>query len=190
MTPLLDLPAVRQRVYPVSVEAYHRLGELGELAEDVELLRGLVVKKMPKSPLHEFVAQILMELLLRLVPPGFTLRPERPLSLAGSEPEPDLAIVPGQATDWLRAHPTTAALVIEVAVSSVELDEGKAGIYAEAGIPEYWIVQPEQRTVTVYREPAGDRYQARTVLSDEAQLRCAALPGVEFPVASILPPRG
>ena len=76
-----------------------------------------------------------------------------------------------------------------VAVSSVELDEGKAGIYAEAGIPEYWIVQPEQRTVTVYGEPAGDRYQARTVLSEEALLRCAALPGVEFPVASILPPR-
>lgn len=189
MTPLLDLPAVRRRVHPLTVETYHRLGEMGVLSEDVELLRGLVVTKMPKSPLHEFVSQMLMKLLLALLPPGFELRREAPLSIGGSEPEPDLSVVKGSPGDWLQAHPTTAALVIEVAVSSAELDEGKASIYAEAGVPEYWIVRPELRVVTVYREPAPDGYRSMSEVSEAGTLRCATLPGVVFPLATVLPPR-
>lgn len=171
------------------IETYHRLGEMGALSEDVELLRGLIVTKMPKSPLHEFVAQMLMDLLLALLPPGFTLRPERPLSIGRSEPEPDLSVVKGTAADWLHSHPTTAALVIEIAITSADLDEGKAAIYAEAAIPEYWIVRPDLRSVTVYREPTTDGYRSRTVLSDHDTLCCAALPVVEIPVASVLPPK-
>lgn len=41
MTALLELPAVRERVHLMSVEDYHRLGELGVLSHDVELLRGI-----------------------------------------------------------------------------------------------------------------------------------------------------
>lgn len=188
MTPLLDLPAVRQRVCPLSVETYHRLGEMGVLSEDVELLRGLVVAKMPKSPLHEYVAQMLMMLLLRLLPPGFQVRREGPLSIGGSEPEPDISVVRGEASDWLRSHPTTASLVVEVAVTSQELDEGKAAIYAEAGIPEYWIVEPEARRVTVLRDPSGEEYRSRTRCGEEDLLRCVALPGIEVPLHAVLPP--
>jgi Uma2 family endonuclease len=189
MTSLLESPAIRQRVHPMSVETYHRLGEMGALSEDVELLRGFVVTKMPKSPLHEYVAQVLMELLLGMLPRGFTLRPERPLALGGSEPEPDLAVVKGSSADWLRAHPTTAALVIEVAVSSAEIDESKAAIYAEGGIPEYWIVQPELRTVIVYREPSTDGYRLRTRHTEPETLSCGTLPGVTIAIAAMLPPK-
>lgn len=189
MTPLLELPAFRKRVHPMPVETYHRLGELGVLSEDVELLRGIVVTKMPKSPLHEFVAQMLMELLLKLIPPGFVVRPERPLTLRDSEPEPDLSVVKGRPQDWVRAHPTTAALVIEVAVTSLDIDEGKAGIYAEAAIPEYWIVQPEERRVIVCREPTSEGYRSKTTLSEADTLRCASIPGVEIHVSALFPPR-
>jgi len=189
MTPLLELPAFRKRVHPVSVETYHRLGEMGALLEDVELLRGIVVTKMAKSPLHEFVAQVLMRLLLALVPPGYEVRPERPLTLGDSEPEPDLSVVKGRPHDWLLAHPTTAALVVEVAVSSVDIDEGKAGIYAEAGIPEYWIVQPEERRVIVCREPTPEGYRSKATLSEADTLHCASLSGVEIAVGALFPPK-
>jgi len=189
MMPLLEVPAVRERVHPMPVETYHRLGEMGALSEDVELLRGLIVSKMPKSPLHEYVAQMLMKLLLALLPAGFEVRRESPLTIGGSEPEPDISVVRGNAADWIQAHPTTAALVIEVAVTSADIDEGKASIYAEAGVPEYWIVRPDLRTVTVYREPMTDGYRARTSFSDQDTLRCVELPGVEIAVASVLPPR-
>ncbi len=142
MTALLELPAFRERVHRLSVAEYHRAGETGLLSDDVELLRGIVVTKMSKSPLHELVIQKLIKRLLAQTPNGFEVRREGPLTLADSEPEPDLSVVRGAADDWATAHPSTAHLVVEVAVSSLPLDEGKAEIYAEAGILEYWLVLP------------------------------------------------
>lgn len=188
MTPLLELPAIRRRLHPMTVETYHRLGEMGLLREDAELLRGFIVTKTPKSPLHEFASQMLMKLLLGQVPPGFELRREAPLSIGASEPEPDFSVVRGVPADWLQAHPTTAALVIEVAVTSAELDEGKASIYAEAAIPEYWIVRPDRRVVIVHREPTAEGYRTREEFSDQTALRCSAVPELVVAVASILPP--
>src|SRR5438445_3638773 len=152
MKALLELPTVRERVHRMSVSNYHRAGEIGMLGEDVELLRGIVVQKMPKSPLHELVCQKLMLALLAKVTKEFQVRRESPLTLRDSEPEPDVSVVRGKPDDWAKTHPSTAQLVVEVAVSSVALDEGMAEIYAEAGIPEYWLVRPEARAVDVYRE--------------------------------------
>ena len=185
---MLELPAVRERVHRLSVAEYHRAGETGVLSEDVELLRGLVVTKMPRTPLHEFVAQKLTDLLLAKVPAGFKVWVERPLTLRDSEPEPDLSVVRGQTEDWVTAHPSTAALVVEVAVSSASVDEGKADIYAEAGIPEYWLVRPDRRAVEVYREPDPGGYLLPSTLTERDTLDCATL-GVEFPISDILPPR-
>lgn len=112
MTALLELPAFRERVHGISVEGYHRPGEMGLLSEDVELLRGIVVTKMPKSPLHELVTQKLMHQLIRQVPTGYEVRGEGPLTLRDSEPEPDISVVRGSPDDWGTAHPSTADLVI------------------------------------------------------------------------------
>jgi len=189
MTSLLELPDVRERVHRMSVEDYHRAGETGLLSEEVELLRGIVVTKMAKSPLHELVAQKLMERLLAQVPKGFSVRPERPLTLRDSEPEPDVSVVRGKPDDWAAAHPSTAHLVVEVAITSAALDESKGEIYAEAGIPEYWLVRPEHRAVDVYHEPTRDGYLSKRTLTDGATLRCLSISGVEFPVADTLSAR-
>lgn len=189
MTALLELSAIRERVHRLTVAEYHRAGETGVLSDDVELLRGIVVTKMSKSPLHELVIQKLMKLLLRQVPEGFEVRREGPLTLKDSEPEPDLSVVSGRPDDWATAHPSTAALVIEVAVSSVPLDQSKAEIYAEAGIPEYWIVRPEERAVDIYRQPIGSAYSSKSTLVDPSSLHCASIPQVAFALAEILPSR-
>jgi len=187
MSSILEFPIVRERVHRLSVADYHRAGETGVLSDDVELLRGIVVTKRPKSPLHELVAQKVMKQLLAQVPDGFEVRPERPLTLRDSEPEPDLSVVRGRPDDWLATHPRTAHLVVEVAVSSEVVDREKAEIYAEAGIPEYWVVRPEDRAVDVYREPSPEGYRSKRTLSAEDTLQCAALSGLAFRVADILP---
>ena len=187
MTSLLELPTVRARMHRLSVAEYHRAFEAGAISENVELLRGIIVTKMPKSPRHEFVAQKLMLLLRALVPEAFQVRHGGPLTLRDSEPEPDLSVVRGQPEDWLQGHPTTAQLVIEVAVSSTSVDETKAEIYAEAGIPEYWLVRAEERTVDVYREPSPEGYRRTVTLAAADRLQCAALPVPAFPVADIFP---
>jgi len=187
MTSLLELPVVRERVHRMSVAEYHRAGETGVLSDDVELLQGIVVTKMAKSPWHEFVIQKLMNLLLAIVPKTFQVRREGPLTLRDSEPEPDLSIVRGKPEDWMTAHPSTAQLVVEVSISSAAVDEQKANIYAEAGIPEYWLVRAEERTVDVYREPTREGYRFKATLTTRDSLQCASLPGVAFPVADIFP---
>ena len=189
MTSLLELPAVRKRVPRMTVREYHRAGETGILSEDVELLRGIVVTKMPKSPLHELVAQKLMQILLVRVPKGFCVRPERPLTLRDSEPEPDLSVVRGKPDDWANAHPRTAHLVVEVAVTSEPLDMGKAEIYAEAGVLEYWLVRPEDRTMDVDRKATREGYLSRITVTERDSVTCGSIPSVKFALKDILPSR-
>jgi Uma2 family endonuclease len=189
MTSLLELPVVREHVHRMSVEEYHKAWESGVLSENVELLRGIVVTKMAKSPLHEFVVQKLMDALLEKVPVAFKVRKEGPLTLRDSEPEPDISVVRGSPDDWVARHPSSAVLVVEVAIRSFPLDRSKAEIYAESGIPEYWLVRPEERSVEVYREPRGDRYASVQTLTERDTLRCADIPELEISIRDILPTR-
>ena len=71
----------------------------------------------------------------------------------------------------------------------MDIDEGKADIYAEAAIPECSIVQPEERRVIVCREPTPEGYRSKATLTETDTLRCASLPGVEIAVAALFPPR-
>src|SRR5438874_306602 len=88
------------KVWPVSVRAYHTLGELGLIPEKTELLYGQVFQKMPKSPLHSLLIMRLLELLRRAVSRGCHVRQEHPITCSDSEPEPDLSIVRGSIEDY------------------------------------------------------------------------------------------
>jgi Uma2 family endonuclease len=185
MSAILELPEVRQRVSPLTVEEYHRLGEFNEHGRRTELIRGIVIEKMSKSPLHAAIAKRLYDRIARLLPAGWIVRREDPLSLADSEPEPDIAIVRGEEAEFFKSHPTTAELVIEVAVSSPALDRENASLYAEAGISEYWIVLGNERRVEVYRHPAKGRYEETQVLEAHDTLECASVPTVRLTVSEL-----
>jgi Uma2 family endonuclease len=180
MTALLDVPEIRERVSPLSVAEYHQLGEFNENGRRTELIRGILIEKMSKSPLHYAMIERVREILSGHIQPGWLLRQEGPLTLADSEPEPDVAIVLGSRGAFDTAHPTTAELAVEVAVTSLEIDRAKARIYAEAGVKEYWIVCPEEKQVEVYRQPASNDYAQRTIIAPPVVIECAALPGVRL----------
>jgi Uma2 family endonuclease len=176
---MLENAEIRARVAPVTVEQYHRFPEFEDGGKRMELIRGILIEKMSKSPLHSSIARRLFMLLQGAMPPGFILLREDPLTFADSEPEPDLAMVRGEEQDFANSHPTTAELVIEIAVSSVALDREKAAIYAEAGVAEYWIVLPAERRVEVYRRPEGGRYADVIAGDGVAVISCPGLPFVE-----------
>lgn len=180
MSAILDLPEARERVMRWSVKDYERFTEMGVFRKNVELIRGIVVEKMSKSPLHVTLSQKLLDLLKALVPSGFCVRHEAPLKTLDSMPEPDLAVVKGSVADYAGEHPSTAALVIEVAVSSVSLDRENASLYAEAGVDEYWIVLPKQRQVEVYREPRDGAYTVKLICEAPAVLECGSVPLVKL----------
>ena len=180
MTELLEVPAIRQRVARLSVEDYHRLGE-----PPVELLRGTIIEKMPRPSLHRKIVRRLVRVLETQIHAQWEVRKEDPLTFADSEPERDVAVVSRAPDEYATAHPSTAELVIEVAISSLEIDRVKADIYAEAGVKEYWIVCPEERQAEVYRQPGATGYAERTVVVVPAVLECAALPGVRVDLAAL-----
>jgi len=171
-------PAVAGRqVWPLSVEAYHALGELGLIPENTELLYGQVYPKMPKSPFHRFLSQRLLRMLQRTQLPGCFVWQEQPINCGDSEPEPDLSVIRGNEDDYLAEHPRTAELVIEVCVSSQEYDRSKLRAYASAGVKECWLVLGPEQQIEVSRQPAGGQYAERQIIGPGGQLASVAVPG-------------
>ena len=187
MSAILEIPEVRRRVSHLTVEEYHRLDEFNENGKRTELIRGIVIEKMSKSPQHSKLGKRLYDLLFRLVPAGFIVWREDPLTLADSEPEPDVAVVKGVSEDFDDSHPRTAELVVEVAVSSAALDREMAALYAEAGVVEFWIVVVPERQVEVYRKPLQGRYTEKRVYRSDETIECVGVPGVRVCVSEIFP---
>ena len=135
-----------------------------------ELLEGVIIKKMTKSPFHTYSLNLLYKFFSARLPEGYLIRKEDPLTLSASEPEPDLAIVKGTLQDFKIAHPNHAELVIEVAISSLDLDHKKTEIYAAAGITEYWIIIPAEKKVEVYSNPMAGKYEIVTVYGENESI--------------------
>jgi Uma2 family endonuclease len=184
MTAILDLPEARPLVTRLSIEDYHRIAELGVLDKRTELIRGVLFQKPPMSPLHRKLSKRVYERILDLRLRDLVTFHEAPMTLSDSEPIPDLMVVAGHDSDFDERHPTTAELVVEVAVSSEALDRANAALYAEAGVKEYWIVLGARRQVEVYRRPEAGEYRERRLYSGEEDLVCSALPAIriELPV--------
>jgi Uma2 family endonuclease len=159
-TPTDPIEIPIDRVWRFSVEQYHEMARLGILTEDdrVELLEGILVAKMTKNPPHIVATGLAQDLLMRVVPPGWYVSVQDPVTTDESEPEPDLKVVRGDRRDHLtrRVGPVDSPLVIEVADSSLREDRTlKKRIYARAGVPTYWIVNLRDREVEVYTDPTG-----------------------------------
>jgi Uma2 family endonuclease len=175
---MLDIPEVRARISPVTVAQYHQFPEYNANGRRTELVRGIVIEKMSKSPLYSGIASALYDQIRPQVPSDFWLRKEEPLTLSDSEPEPDLALVHGSRADFATRHPATAALIIEIAVTSATEDRSLASLYAEAGVEEYWIVLAVERQVEIYRHPENGSYRDRTTVVGDAILECSSVPTI------------
>jgi len=104
-----------------------------------------------------------------------------PLTLETSEPEPDLTVL--ESTAPSPYHPASAALVVEVAASSLARDLGvKAAVYAAAGVPEYWVLDLAGRRILVHRQATKSGYTERFELAAGQRLTAAAvaLPTLEL----------
>jgi Uma2 family endonuclease len=139
---------------------YERLVDRGVFRDDerLELLDGLLVVREPQGARHAMVVVKVRRALERAFGEGFHVRDHSPVALDRmSEPEPDLAVVPG-APDDHPGHPVSAVLIVEVAESSLSQDRlHKGSLYARARIPEYWVVNLIDGVLEVYRAPARSR---------------------------------
>ena len=131
-----------------------------------------------------------------LLPPGWHVRSQEPITLGDSEPEPDVAVVRGDPEQYERSHPgpENVAMLVEVADASLDRDRSiKKQVYARAGIPAYWIVNLQERRIEVYTDPSGPadvpdyrRHEDYTAGS-EVPLMIAGHEAGRIPVAALLP---
>ncbi len=147
-------------IWRLKTEQYHAMIDAGILTDDdpVELLEGWLVYKMPKSPRHRLVTRLVRRKLEAIVPPGWYVESQEPVTIDDSEPEPDVSVIRGQERDFARRHPGAGdvALVIEVADTTLARDRTrKKRLYARAAIAPYWIVNLVDGVVEVYDDLAG-----------------------------------
>lgn len=177
---------------------YDRLIEIGvfQPGDRVELLGGELIVAEPQSEPHFTAIGLIQEALSAALGPGWVVRPQGPIALDDeSEPEPDIAVVPGTWRDYGPDHPTRPVLVIEVAVSSFYLDrQHKGSLYARAGLTDYWILDLAHRRLEVHRDPAPDaaapfgwRYAAMEHVDSNGSLAPLAAPHARVRVSDLLP---
>ena len=177
---------------------YDRLIEIGFFDEDepVELVGGQLIVAEPKGTGHSVALQLAAEALRRAFGAGWTVRVQDPIAPDDeSEPEPDLAVVPGSPREYLATHPSRPALVLEVSDSSLAFDRrDKGSLYARAQIPDYWIVNLVDRVLEVCRDPVlsadalyGWSYARVLRLGPEATISLLAAPAASISVTDLLP---
>ena len=156
--------AATEPIWRLSVERYHEMIRAGILTDDdpVELLEGLLVEKMSKNRPHSLATRRLRRALERLIPSGWYVDSQEPITTSDSEPEPDCVVVRGNPDDFpdRQPSPRDAPLVAEVADASLRRDRTtKLRIYARASVAVYWVVNLIDRQVEVYSDPTGPAEQ-------------------------------
>jgi len=166
-----------------TINQYERMIEAGVFARHegrrIELFRGEVVEMSPIGGRHADIVDALARISFKsLSEREAHIRVQGPLILPEQEsrPEPDIL--------WLKpgaypkeAIPANVLLLVEVADTTWMYDSReKADLYAEAGIPDYWLVNVSDNYVIVHRDPTAKGYQSRQQHRGQDELRPLKFP--------------
>lgn len=175
--------------YNWTTDKYHELIEKGILTEEpVQLVDGEIIQLSPEGIEHIYTTSSLADYLRSTLQGRATIFEAHPVTLANSEPEPDITILRYPKQRYRSRKPIASDIhwLIEIAKTTLDYDlEVKAPIYARNEIAEYWIVDLKNNKVIVLTQPFGDRYQLIAEYSDGV-ITSIAFPETEIPVAEIL----
>ncbi|HYR09553.1 MAG TPA: Uma2 family endonuclease [Longimicrobium sp.] len=177
-----------------SSDEYFRLGEIGVLAENehVELMDGEIIAMSPEGGRHFACVARLMRLLYGRVPGAAVLSHGTLFLPEEYRPMPDVMILRPSADDYENVRPTheDAVVVTEVSESTLAFDRHhKAARYADAAIPEYWLVDLTRDTISVHENPVAGQYTGVRVFRPGEVWKAARLGGIEIAVDDVLKPK-
>jgi Uma2 family endonuclease len=198
MNVLLEKPApetvAAPREFHWTVDAFYFADAAGVFGSDarLELVHGRIIERMGQGPLHLSRRVRVGRRLRAILEPCCLVVDECPVRIASdSEPVADIAVLDGAEGDYDERNPAPeeVALLVEIAVTSVEYDLGaKALLYAQAGIGDYWVVLPEIEAIVVHREPGAGGYQSIIRVGTEETLSPLAAPDAVFLVRDLFGP--
>lgn len=167
---------------------YEQLAAAGAFEDErVELIEGEIWQMSPIGPDHEESVDRLTEILIRRLADRARVRTQGSMAIGSrSVPQPDLLVL--EHRSYAKERPTTAFLAIEVANTSLRRDRGvKAALYAQAAIPEYWIVNLVDRLVEVRTQIVSGAYTRQASYRAGESITLVAFPDVSIAVADVLP---
>ena len=192
--PAQPAPKVERDTRKFTVEEYYRMAEVGILNPDerVELICGEIVLMAPIGPQHNSGVIRLTEAFVALFRGLFVVMPQGSIRLSPySQPEPDIALLKIRADYYAESLPTPEDLVIAIEVSDTTLAydrDVKVVLYAQANIPETWIMNLVEDCIEVFTDPGPEGYAQHAVYRRGDCITPAALPDVELAVEDLLPP--
>ncbi|MDJ1170333.1 Uma2 family endonuclease [Roseofilum sp. BLCC_M154] len=174
-----------------TVDEYHRMGTTGILPESdrTELIRGEIIQKSRITPIHASYVDRLTRLFLLQLGERVWVRGQNTIVLDNtSEPEPDLCLLRPRADFYRDGHPQPEDifLLVEVADTTLRGDRDiKIPLYAQAQIPEVWLLNIPEQCLEIYRQPAPEGYQQVQRLQ-KGEISVQLFPDIQFAVAEIL----
>ena len=180
--------------HKLSVSDFHQMAEARILAEDdhLELIEGDLIDMMPIGQKHAAMVNRLTYYFSAIFGDRATLTIQNPLVLGDrTEVYPDVLLLERRADFYAFGHPVPADvyLVVEVADSSLNYDRSvKFPLYAEAKIPEVWLVNLADDRLEIYHQPMEKSYQHVLILQRGDALRLLAFPEVELDVIDLIGP--
>ena len=176
-------------------DQYRALGRCGVLTgRRTELIYGEVIEMSPTGWPHTVGKNKTAEVLRRAFAGTGWVNEQGPMPVEESDPEPDVAVYPGRMEDYTD-HPSDPLLLVEVADSTLARDTTlKAELYATAGVPDYWVLDLENRRLLVFRDPvplpaglAATAYRTHLVFGPTDAVAPLAVPTATVIVGELLP---
>jgi Uma2 family endonuclease len=169
-----------------TVAEYYKLAEVGILkdTDKVELINGEIITMSPMNAPHAIMVAQLARILNKVLDEKAVVFIQSPIKINNhSEPEPDL-IVAKFKLDFYKKNlpsPKETYIVIEVSDSTLDKDRAiKVPLYANANIPEYWIINLVDKQIEMYRQPKNGEYHFKQIISEKNQLIEANALGLKF----------
>lgn len=181
------------RRHVISADEYLRMGEKGVFAPDarLELVEGEILEMAPIGSWRAGTVNILNRLFSRLASDRAIISVQQPVVVGDrSVPQPDLAILKLRADNYTRSHPTAAdvLLIVEVADTTLAFDVGaKAELYARGSVAELWVVDLQDRSVRVFRDPSPSGYRTSFTVVAGQEVTALLLPAVGITLAELFP---
>jgi Uma2 family endonuclease len=174
-----------------TVDEYYKMIELGMLKdyEKAEIIEGELIRKMTVGDRHAYVVDVLTRFFVKNVSDEILVRVQNPVRLSDyNEPEPDLTLADLRKYNGKR-HPRPAEiiLIVEVSDSTVKYDrDKKLPLYAEAEIPEVWIVNLQNEIVEIHTKPGVGLYQLVEIFNRGETVKSKSLTDLEIEVDKLL----
>lgn len=176
----------------LTVREYDQMIQSGVFGEDerIELIAGEIRNMSPIGSKHAACVNRLNMFLTMSLAKKAMISIQNPIKLSDlSEPQPDVALLRPRPDFYATGlpMPTDVLLLIEVSDSTLDYDRiEKLPRYAQAGIPEVWLIDITNEVVEQYSRPRNNRYADATTLERGQTIQAHSMSELSIEVDQIL----